>query len=134
MTVESPHNGVFVLGLPDVCAVDVYYDLWTNVGNVGRAADNNLGKYVPYRIITFDDRGRMIIDFNRVAPWARDTLENIIRIQLGQDSVQAKNWIDRYAKWTPELASLATKLCLVDRRLNSYVVQPLADMLLQRQK
>ena len=86
------------------------------------------------RIITFDDRGRMIIDFNRVAPWARDTLENIIRIQLGQDSVQAKNWIDCYAKWTPELASLATKLRLVDRRLNSYVVQPLADMLLQRQK
>lgn len=86
------------------------------------------------RIITFDDRGRMIIDFNRVAPWARDTLENIIRIQLGQDSVRAKNWIDRYAKWTPELASLATKLRLVDRRLNSYVVQPLADMLLQRQK
>ena len=47
LVAETPHNGVFVLSVPGVRGMDVYYDLWTNVSNVGRAADNNLGKYVP---------------------------------------------------------------------------------------
>ena len=47
LAVETPHNGVFVLSVPGVRGMDVYYDLWTNISNVGRAAENNLGKFVP---------------------------------------------------------------------------------------
>lgn len=47
LSIETPHNGAFVLGVPNARGMDVYYDLWTNVSSVGRAADNNLGCFVP---------------------------------------------------------------------------------------
>jgi hypothetical protein len=47
LAVETPHNGMFVLSVPGVRGMDVYYDLWTNISNVGRAADNKLGCFVP---------------------------------------------------------------------------------------
>lgn len=47
LTVEVRKNGMFVVGVPHVRGVRVYYDVWTNIGNVGRAVENNLGKFVP---------------------------------------------------------------------------------------
>ncbi len=50
LTVQVQKNGVFVINVPHVhgtCAYSVYYDLWTNISNVGRATENNLGKFVP---------------------------------------------------------------------------------------
>ena len=45
--VEVRQNGIFVVSVPHVRGVRVYYDLWNNVSNVGRAADNKLGRFVP---------------------------------------------------------------------------------------
>ena len=47
LTVEVRKDGAFVVGVPGVRGVFVYYDLWTNISNVGRAADNKLGSFVP---------------------------------------------------------------------------------------
>ncbi len=47
LTVEVRKDGSFVVGVPHVRGVYVYYDLWTNIGSVGRAAENNLGTFEP---------------------------------------------------------------------------------------
>lgn len=47
MTVQVQRNGMFTISVPNIRTVSVYYDLWTNISNVGRAMENNLGKFIP---------------------------------------------------------------------------------------
>ena len=45
--INHKDKGVWVIELPGVRAMQIYYDVWTNVSRVGRAAENNLGTFVP---------------------------------------------------------------------------------------
>ena len=47
LIVEFNQNLEFIIAVPNVCAMKVFYDFGVNVSNVGRASDNSLGKYVP---------------------------------------------------------------------------------------
>ena len=47
LIVEFNQNLEFIIAVPNVCAMKVFYDFGVNVSNIGRASDNSLGKYVP---------------------------------------------------------------------------------------
>ena len=82
--------------------------------------------------IFFDSLGKIKINFMRVTECAKEMLNKAIRIQLDGDPQKAKEYIDKHAVFTKELQILANKLNGVSKKLNSYVAQPLADILLQK--
>ena len=61
-------------------------------------------------------------------------LRDVIDIQLSKNPEMARQYIEKYAVWSPQLGILGTKLANVDKQRNSYIVEPLADMLRRRQK
>lgn len=85
--------------------------------------------FIQNKAINFDDKGCMQIDFDKVTQCAKEMLDNSIKIQLGQSSQMAKEYIDKYAVWTPDLQSLADKLNSINLPLNAVVKTPLADRL-----
>lgn len=92
LVAETPHNGVFVLSVPGVRGMDVYYDLWTNVSNVGRAADNNLGKYVPSgqpdgamgHCLQIDNNDVATLNYKHAAPVNGRTVYDVARELLAK--------------------------------------------------
>lgn len=79
--------------------------------------------------IKLDNSGRMVIDFNRVTERGYKMLSDAIGIQLSGDPDMARKYIEKYAVWTPWLQTLGAKLSTADKQRNSYIVEPLADML-----
>ena len=79
--------------------------------------------------IKLDNSGRMIINFNRVTERAYKMLCDTIDIQLSGNPEKARKYIEKYAVWTPQLQTLGQKLSAIDTQRNSYVIDPLADML-----
>lgn len=79
--------------------------------------------------IKLDNAGRMVIDFNRVTERGYKMLSDAIDIQLSGDPEKARRYIEKYAVWTPWLQTLGAKLSMADKQRNSYIVEPLADML-----
>ena len=79
--------------------------------------------------IKLDNSGRMVIDFNRVTERGYKMLSDAIDIQLSGDPNMARKYIEKYAVWSPQLQVLGKKLSAVDKQRNSYIVEPLADML-----
>lgn len=79
--------------------------------------------------IKLDNSGRMVIDFNRVTERGYKMLSDAIGIQLSGDPDMARRYIEKYAVWSPQLQVLGKKLSTADKQRNSYIVEPLADML-----
>ena len=79
--------------------------------------------------IKLDNAGRMVIDFNRVTERGYKMLSDAIDIQLSGNPDMARKYIEKYAVWSPQLQVLGKKLSAVDMQRNSYIVEPLADML-----
>ena len=79
--------------------------------------------------IKLDNAGRMVIDFNRVTERGYKMLSDAIGIQLSGNPDMARRYIEKYAVWSPQLQVLGKKLSAVDKQRNSYIVEPLADML-----
>ena len=67
LDVEIQQNGQLLISIPNVRAVSVCYDVDTNIGNVGRAAENNLGRFVPDGRPNFTEGHCLQIDNNDVA-------------------------------------------------------------------
>ena len=59
---------------------------------------------------------------------------DVIDIQLSKNPEMARRYIEKYAVWSPQLDVLGSKLANVDKQRNSYIVEPLADMLRGRRK
>lgn len=79
--------------------------------------------------IKLDNVGRMVIDFNRVTERGYKMLSDAIDIQLSGNPDMARRYIEKYAVWTPWLQTLGAKFSTADKQRNSYIVEPLADML-----
>ena len=79
--------------------------------------------------IKLDNAGRMLIDFNRVTERGYKMLSDAIDIQLSGNPDMARKYIEKYAVWSPQLQVLGKKLSTADKQRNSYIVEPLADML-----
>lgn len=79
--------------------------------------------------IKLDNSGRIVIDFNRVTERGYKMLSDAIDIQLSGNPDMARRYIEKYAVWSPQLQVLGKKLSAVDKQRNSYIVEPLADML-----
>ncbi|MBP3340299.1 MAG: hypothetical protein J6L47_01370 [Alphaproteobacteria bacterium] len=84
--------------------------------------------------IRLDSSNRLVIDFDAVIARGQKMLRDVIDIQLSKNPEMARQYIEKYAVWSPQLEILGTKLANVDKQRNSYIVEPLADMLRGRQK
>lgn len=84
--------------------------------------------------IRLDSSNRLVIDFDAVVARGKKMLRDVIDIQLSKNPEMARQYIEKYAVWSPQLEILGTKLANVDKQRNSYIVEPLADMLRGRQK
>lgn len=84
--------------------------------------------------IRLDSSNRLVIDFDAVVARGKKMLRDVIDIQLSKNPEMARQYIEKYAVWSPQLGILGTKLANVDKQRNSYIVEPLADMLRGRQK
>ena len=84
--------------------------------------------------IRLDKSGRIVINFDAVCTRGKKMLNDVIDIQLSKNPEKARQYIEKYAVWLPQLQTLGTKLSIVDKQRNSYVVEPLADTFKHRQK
>ncbi|MBP3340632.1 MAG: hypothetical protein J6L47_03140 [Alphaproteobacteria bacterium] len=84
--------------------------------------------------IRLDSSNRMVIDFDAVIARGQKMLCDVIDIQLSKNPEMARRYIEKYAVWSPQLDVLGSKLANVDKQRNSYIVEPLADMLRGRRK
>ena len=57
----------FIIAVPDVRAMKIFYDFNIAISNIGRAADNNLGNYVPDGRTNILDGNCLQIDNNDIA-------------------------------------------------------------------
>lgn len=67
LDVDVGHDGMFTLWVPYVRGVHLYYDLRTNISNIGRAAENKLGKFVPNGRPSMDEGHCFQIDNSHIA-------------------------------------------------------------------
>ena len=69
-------NGSFVMWVPHVRGVSVYYDLGAHINKIGRAAKNNLGQVVPNgrphitdgHCLEIDNKHNAILNYKYIAP------------------------------------------------------------------
>ncbi len=47
MIIKFNQDLEFIIGVPNVRAMKIFYDFNTAISNIGRATDNNLGAYIP---------------------------------------------------------------------------------------
>lgn len=79
--------------------------------------------------IRLDVSGRLVIDCDAVVSRGKKMLNDVIDIQLSLNPEMARQYIEKYAVWSPQLQVLGDKLAAVDKQRNSYIVEPLANML-----
>lgn len=82
--------------------------------------------------ITFNDEGKMKIDFEKITHAAEKMLKMIIRLQIDGDMNRAQEYYEKYAQWNENLENLAQKLKKTDTVLNSKVISPLADTIIRK--
>lgn len=82
--------------------------------------------------ITFNDDGKMIIDFDKITELSKKCLKEIVRLQIDGDISKAKAYVDKYAVWTEDLQKLADKIKTADTITNNKIVMPLAEMILSK--
>ncbi len=82
--------------------------------------------------ITFNDDGKMIIDFDKITELSKKSLKEIVRLQLDGDINKAKAYVDKYAVWTEDLQKLADKIKSADTITNNKIIMPLAEAILSK--
>lgn len=84
------------------------------------------------KAVTVDKEGIIQIDYNLVIPTARKMLEEIIRIQISREFLQAEKFVFNHFIWTGEMEKIAMKIREINKTLNGRVEQTLAEELLKR--
>lgn len=83
------------------------------------------------KAVSVDKEGIIHIDYDLVIPTARKMLEEIIRIQISRDFLQAEKFVFNHFIWTGEMEKIAMKIREINKTLNGRVEQTLAEALLK---
>jgi len=79
--------------------------------------------------IKIDDKGILDINLEKMVPTAKKMLEQIIRAQISKDFKVGEKYVTDNFVWTDGMDLLAENFKKVNKVLNGYVTQPLADQL-----
>ena len=85
--------------------------------------------YIQNGGIQVSEEGKMYIDFDKIIRLSKEMLQKAVRVQIDGDAQTAKEYIDKYAVWTPKLQKLAENLKSIDTLTNNRIETPLADFL-----
>ena len=79
--------------------------------------------------IKIDDKGIITINMEKMVPTAKKMLEQIVKVQMSKDFTAGEKYVTDNFVWTKEMELLAENFRRVNKTLNGYVTQPLADKL-----
>lgn len=79
--------------------------------------------------IKIDDDGILHVNLEKMVPTAQKMLEEIVKVQVSGDFKKGEEYVLKNFEWTPGMAKIAEKLKQVNKTLNGFVTQPLADKL-----
>lgn len=83
--------------------------------------------------VNVDTQGKINIDFEKITPACKKMLDMDMRIQIDGDQKKAKELVDKYFVWTPEIERVAANLREIDTEYACEVISPLADSLSVRE-
>lgn len=75
--------------------------------------------------------GKIRFDFDKVKETTRKMMAEVVRIQIDKSPAKAKEYIDKWFVWSNELQAVATLINKFSKKLNGYLIMPLADMMMQ---
>ena len=75
--------------------------------------------------------GKIRFDFDKVKETTRKMMAEVVRIQIDKSPAKAKEYIDKWFVWSNELQAVANLINKFSKKLNGYLVMPLADMMMQ---
>lgn len=81
--------------------------------------------------IVLEADGKIKFNFEKVKATTKKMMSEVIRIQIDKSPEKAKEYIDRWFVWSSELQSVADLINRFSKKLNGYLVMPLADMMMK---
>lgn len=74
--------------------------------------------------------GKLWFDFEKVIDTAKEMMKEAIRLQLDGDVKKAEEYITKWFVWDDTLIEIAETIKKFSKKLNGYLIQPLADAML----
>lgn len=89
-------------------------------------------RFLEEKAIYFDDKNKLIIDYEKVIEVSKIILKEVIRLQIDSSPTLAKEYIDRYFVWNDTLKMVAEDIKNNMKTLNGRLHEPLKDKLLSK--
>ncbi len=74
--------------------------------------------------------GRLMFDFDKVIDTAKEMMREAIRLQLDANVKKAEEYISKWFVWNDKLIEIAEVIKKFSKKLNGYLIQPLAEEML----
>lgn len=74
--------------------------------------------------------GKLWFDFDKVIDTAKEMMKEAIRLQLDANVKAAEEYVNKWFVWDDTLISIAETIKKFSKKLNGYLIQPLADEML----
>ena len=87
-------------------------------------------RYLEDGAISFDCDFKLHVDYNLLIESSKAQLADMVRLQLDGKVSKAKEYIDKYFKWTDSLDKVATILKQSSKALNGKLIESLKDDML----
>ena len=82
------------------------------------------------KAMMLDVENKLVFDFEKVKNTAKQMMSEAIRLQLDSNVQNAKEYIDKWFVWTDEINTIAEIIKKHSKKLNGYLQEPLADLML----
>lgn len=80
--------------------------------------------------ITFDKENKLVFDFKKVISSAKSMLAEVVKIQMEADIAAARAYTEKWFDWGEKNVMVAETIKKFSKKLNGYLITPLADELL----
>lgn len=74
--------------------------------------------------------GKLWFDFEKVIDTAKEMMKDVIRLQIDGDVKKAKEYVEKWFDWDDTISEIAETIKKFSKKLNGYIIQPLADEML----
>ena len=83
------------------------------------------------KAIWLNDEQKLEFDFAKVKSVAKQMMSEVVRLQLDSSVAKAKDYIDKWFVWDSNIQTIADIINKHSKKLNGYLLTPLADLMLQ---
>lgn len=77
------------------------------------------------------DDGKLLFDFDKVIATSKEMMKEAIRLQLDANVKKAEEYINKWFVWDDTLIGIAETIKKFSKKLNGYLIQPLAEEMLK---